>query len=200
MRKIVVTEFLTLDGVMQAPGDIAEDTEGGFPYGGWQRKFNFDEAQMQKIGEGMASTDAYLFGRKTYMNMASFWPNQPDDDPFAAVLNPRPKYVASNTLTEPLPWHNSTLLSGNVVEQIRELKQRDGGDISVLGSGGLVQALIVNDLADELALMIHPIVLGTGKRLFRDGLTPRKFELVDSMTSNEGVLTLTYALTGQPAL
>ena len=198
MRKIVVTEFLTLDGVMQAPGGADEDPEGGFKYGGWQRQFEFDQAQMQKMGQEIAATDAYLFGRKTYEIMAAFWPNQPDDDPFASVLNPRPKYVVSKTLSEPLPWENSILIGDNVVERIRELKGQDGANISVLGSGGLVQTLIANDLADELSVLVHPIVLGSGKRLFRDGLPATRFELVDSMIGENGILTLTYRLSGRP--
>jgi dihydrofolate reductase len=192
MRKIVVSEFLTLDGVMQAPGDRDEDREGGFEYGGWQRQFTFDDAQMQKIGAEMAATDAYLFGRKTYEKMAAFWPSQPDSDPFAAVLNPRPKYVVSTTMSEPLPWHNSTLIRDDAVGRIRRLKEQDGGNISVLGSGALVQTLLANDLVDELSLMFHPLVLATGKRLFRDGLPELRLELVDSMTSDDGTLTVTY--------
>ena len=187
MRKIVVTEFLTLDGVMQGPGSPDEDRDGGFPYGGWQRQFSFNDAQMKKIGEGMQSTDAYLFGRRTYEIMAAHWPNQPDTDMFAAVLNPRPKYVVSRTLREPLSWQNSTLINDSVVERLRELKNQDGGSISVLGSGELVQTLIQNDLVDEFALIVHPLVLGTGKRLFREGLDARKFELAESTPGKDGV-------------
>src|SRR4029434_2788833 len=110
----------------------------------WQRQFSFNEAQMQKLGEAIQATDAYLFGRKTYDKMAAFWPNPPDDDMFAPVLNPRPKYVVSRTLSEPLPWQNSTLINDNVVDRVRELKNQDGGNIGVLGSGELVQTLIKN--------------------------------------------------------
>jgi dihydrofolate reductase len=192
MRKIVVSEFLTLDGVMQAPGQPGEDPEGGFRHGGWQRQFSFDEAQQKKIGEEIAATDAYLFGRKTYEIMAAHWPFQPDTDPFAAVLNPRPKYVVSRTLREPLSWQNSNLIGDDVVERIRELKQREGGNISVLGSGELVQTLLVNDLVDELSLMINPLVLATGKRLFREGLPPMHLELIDSISSKDGILMVSY--------
>ncbi len=192
MRKIVVSEFLTADGVMQGPGDPNEDPEGGFSYGGWQRAFQFDDAQMQKIGQGMQESDAYLFGRKTYEIFARHWPNQPDSDPFAAVLNPRPKYVVSRTLSEPLSWRNSSLISDNAVEQIRDLKSQAGGAISVLGSGDLVQTLLANELVDELSVFVHPIVLGTGKRLFREGLPPLKLELTDSSVAKDGTLTLTY--------
>lgn len=192
MRKIVVSEFLTLDGVMQGPGSPDEDREGGFEHGGWQRRFTFDDAQMKALGEAITATDAYLFGRKTYENMAAYWPHQPDTDMFAAVLNPRPKYVVSRTLREPLEWQNSTLIRDNVAEEIGRLKQQPGKNITVLGSGELVQALIQNDLVDEFALFVHPLVLGSGKRLFREGLAARRFELVDSTASSEGVLTLTY--------
>jgi dihydrofolate reductase len=192
MRKIVVSEFLTADGVMQGPGDADEDREGGFEHGGWQRAFEFDDDQMQKIGQGMQETDAYLFGRKTYEIFARHWPNQPDTDPFASVLNPRPKYVVSRTLSEPLPWQNSTLINDNAIERIRDLKQQDGGAISVLGSGELVQALLENDLVDELSLFVHPLVLGSGKRLFREGLPPLKLELTDSSIAKDGTLSLSY--------
>ena len=197
MRKIVVSEFLTLDGVMQAPGDRDEDREGGFEYGGWQRQFTFDDSQMQKIGTEMAATDAYLFGRKTYEKMAAFWPSQPDSDPFAAVLNPRPKYVVSTTLSEPLPWQNSTLIKDDAVGRIRALKEQDGGNISVLGSGALVQTLLANDLVDELSLMVHPLALGTGKRLFREGLPALRLELVDSVSTTDGTQMLTYRPAGR---
>ncbi len=131
--------------------------------------------------------------------MAAHWPNQPDTDMFAAVLNPRPKYVVSRTLREPLAWQNSTLISGDVVERIAELKRGAGKDISVLGSGDLVQTLIRHDLVDELSLIVDPIVLGSGKRLFRDGLTPRRFHLVGSVSGDNGVVMLTYRLLEQQA-
>lgn len=192
MRKIVVSEFLTADGVMQGPGDPDEDREGGFEHGGWQRAFEFDDAQLQKIGQGMQESDAYLFGRKTYEIFARHWPNQPDSDPFAAVLNPRPKYVVSRTLTEPLSWQNSVLINDDAVARIRELKSQEGGTISVLGSGELVQTLLANDLVDELSLFVHPLVLGSGKRLFREGLPPLSLEVAESATANDGTLSLTY--------
>lgn len=194
MRKIVVSEFLTLDGVMQAPGSPDEDREGGFENGGWQRQFTFDEDQLKVIGEAIAETDAYLFGRKTYEIMAAYWPLQPKGDMFADTLNGRIKHVVSTTLREPLGWQNSTLISENVPEAIARLKQQPGKTISVLGSGGLVQTLVRHGLVDELSLMVHPLVLGSGKRLFRDGLVPRRFELVDSQAGGNGVVTLTYRL------
>jgi dihydrofolate reductase len=193
VRKLIVSEFLTLDGVMQAPGDPNEDRSGGFEHGGWHIPYaELDDVQMRMVGEGMAGTDAYLFGRRTYEIMAAHWPHQPDTDMFAAVLNPRTKYVVSTTLSEPLEWQNSTLISSDVPDAIRELKQQPGGNITVLGSGGLVQTLIEHDLVDEFGLMIDPIVLGTGKRLFRDGLPPTRLRVANSHTNKAGVVMLTY--------
>ena len=191
MRKLIVSEFLTLDGVMQGPGSPDEDREGGFEHGGWQMPY-FDEVQMEFAAEGIAANGAYLFGRKTYEIMAAFWPAQPATDPFAATLNGLPKYVVSTTLQEPLAWQNSTLLKGDVADAIRNLKAQPGKNITVLGSGELVQTLIRHDLVDEFGLMINPLVLGTGKRLFRDGLAPARFRLVDSKTTTTGVLIATY--------
>lgn len=192
MRRLVVSEFLTLDGVMQAPGSPDEDRSGGFEHGGWQMGFG-DDVQMHNIGEAVARTDAYLFGRRTYQIMAAHWPHQPATDFFASVLNPRPKYVVSRTLREPLEWQNSTLISSDVPAAIRRLKEQPGGDISVLGSGELVQTLIAHDLVDEFALMINPLVLGTGKRLFRDGLAPARFRLIDATPTSTGVVMARYA-------
>ncbi len=192
MRRIVVSEFVTLDGVMQGPGGPDEDREGGFEHGGWQMQFSLDEAQVQAMREAIAATDAYLFGRKTYQIMAPYWPTQPDTDMFAAALNPRPKYVVSRTLREPLEWQNSTLIGDDAVEAISQLKAEQGGDISILGSGDLVQTLIRHDLVDEIVLMVHPLVLGSGKRLFRDGLTLKRFQLADSLAGSNGIVTLTY--------
>ena len=190
MRKLTVSEFVSLDGVMQAPGGADEDTEGGFRQGGWQMAY-FDDVAGERIGASMAQTGAFLFGRKTYEIFASYWPTQPDDNPFAKILNGLPKYVASTTLGEPLAWQNSTLLQGDVAKAVAELKEGEGGNIVVLGSGGLVQTLYENDLVDEYALMIHPIVLGSGKKLFRE--VPRKpLKLADSVTTSTGVVMATY--------
>jgi dihydrofolate reductase len=195
MRKIVVSEFLSLDGVMQGPGSPDEDREGGFDQGGWQMPFN-DEEQMKIVSEGIAATDAYLFGRKTYEIFARYWPSQGDDDPFAKTLNGKPKYVASRTLKEPLEWQNSTVLRGDVADEVRKLKEQDGKNISVLGSGVLVKSLAEAGLVDEYWLMICPIVLGNGKRLFRDGFAPTDLELVDSTTNSKGAVMGTYRPTG----
>lgn len=166
MRKLVVIEFLSLDGVMQAPGAPDEDTEGGFQHGGWQRPY-FDDVLGTYAAEGMAQTEAYLFGRKTYETMAGYWPTAPADDPYAGHLNSAAKYVASRTLQD-AEWQNSTLIAGDVAEEVAKLKEQPGKNIAVLGSGDLVQTLIANDLVDEYSLTVFPIVLGGGKRLFRD--------------------------------
>jgi len=193
VRRLIVSEFLTLDGVMQSPGDPNEDRSGGFEQGGWHVPYRaLDEVQMKLVGEGMAGTDAYLFGRRTYEIMAAHWPHQPDTDMFAAVLNPRAKYVVSTTLSEPLEWQNSTLIGRDVPERIRKLKEQPGKNITVLGSGELVQTLIRHDLVDEFGLMIDPIVLGSGRRLFREGLPPTYLRVAHSHTSRAGVLTVTY--------
>jgi len=191
MRKLKVSEFLSLDGVMQAPGSDIEDTEGGFRHGGWQMGY-LDDAAGELIFASMAETGAFLLGRRTYDIFASYWPNQPDDDPFAKVLNGLPKYVASTTLSEPLAWQNSTLLHGDVPKAVAELKEGEGGTIVVIGSGELVRTLFENDLVDEFSLMINPVVIGSGKKLFGDG-EKKLLRLVDSKTSTKGVLMTTYA-------
>lgn len=190
MRKLTVSEFVSLDGVMQAPGGADEDTEGGFRHGGWQMGY-FDDVAGERIGASMAQTGAFLLGRRTYEIFASYWPTQSDDDPFAKILNGLPKYVASTTLGEPLAWQNSTLLQGDVAKAVAELKEGEGGNIVVLGSGGLVQTLYENDLVDEYSLMIHPIVLGSGKKLFRE-VPRRPLKLADSVTTSTGVVLATY--------
>lgn len=190
MRKLVVTEFLSLDGVMQAPGAPEEDTEGGFRYGGWAMPYG-DEVMGRAAAEGMAATDTHLFGRKTYEIMASHWPHAPADDPFAQHLNNVEKYVVSTTLQK-AEWQNSTIIDGDVAEQVAKLKEQPGKDIAVLGSGKLVQTLIENDLVDEYSLTVYPIVLGSGKKLFPDSDQARKLKLVDSKPTTTGGLMLTY--------
>ena len=185
-----VIEFLSLDGVMQAPGAADEDTEGGFRHGGWQRPY-FDDVLGATAAEGMAATDAYLFGRKTYEQMATYCPTAPEDDPYAQHLNATQKYVASRTLRD-LQWQNSTLIEGDVAEKVVMLKDQPGQNIAVLGSGELVQTLIKEDLIDEYFLAVFPIVLGSGKRLFRDADGVRRLSLVDSKTTSTGGVLLTY--------
>ena len=190
MRKLRVFEFLSLDGVMQAPGQPDEDTEGGFEHGGWQQRFS-DEVVGRVAGEGMAETDALLLGRRTYEIFARHWPTAPKDDMFTDFMNRTPKFVASTTLHH-LEWENSTLLEGDVGTAVKELKQQPGGSITVLGSGSLLQTLLAEDLVDELGLALAPIVLGSGKRLFRDPDLFVRFDLVDSTAAGTGSLLLTY--------
>ena len=190
MRKLILGEFLTLDGVMQAPGQSDEDTEGDFTHGGWQMSY-FDEIFGQTIMEAFAATDALLLGRKTYEIFAAHWPNQPEDDPIAPTMNAFDKYVVSNTL-EQATWVNSTIIRGDVPGEIERLKEQQGKNIQVIGSGELAQTLIEHDLIDEYSLMIHPLILGTGKRLFREGTPSRRLRLVDSKPTSTGVLILTY--------
>jgi dihydrofolate reductase len=191
MPRLVVSEFLTLDGVMQAPGDPNEDRSGGFDHGGWQLPY-FDDAFGQFVMQGFAESGAFLLGRLTYENFAAFWPKQPADDPVAGPMNATPKYVVSTSLSEPLSWQNSTLIRDDVGGAIRRLKSGDGKDIQVMGSGELVQTLIRENVVDEYRLMVHPIVLGTGKRLFRDDTTLSRLELIDSSATSTGVLLSRY--------
>ena len=195
MSKLVVINHVTLDGVMQAPGRADEDTRGGFEHGGWAQPNN-DEVMGRKMGEGMAEGGPLLFGRRTYEDFYGFWPNQADN-PYTEVLNRVEKYVVSTSLSEPLPWSNSTLLSG--VEAVAQLKERAGKAIGVLGSGELVQSLLRHGLVDELLLMIHPLVLGKGRRLFPQDGPPATFRLADSVTTTTGVVIATYALGGRRA-
>jgi len=189
MRKLVVVEFLSVDGVLQGPGGPEEDVEGGFRHGGWAMPYN-DDVFLERAVAGMAETDAQLFGRKTYEIMASYWPNAPADDPFGKHLNAIDKYVASRTLTD-ATWQNTTILD-DVPARIADLKEQPGKNISVLGSGDLVQTLIANDLVDEYSLAVCPIVLGDGKRLFRKVEQARRLELVEAVTTTTGAQLLTY--------
>jgi dihydrofolate reductase len=190
MRMLRVIEFLSLDGVIQAPGAREEDTEGGFRHGGWQRPY-VDAVLGATAAEGMAATDAYLFGRKTFEAMASYWPTVGDEDPYARHLNRAPKYVASRTRPR-VEWQNAALIEGDVVEEVLKLKDQRGGNIAVLGSGELARTLIAHDLVDEYFLVICPIVLGSGKRLFGSADEPTKLSLVDSKPTGSGAVMLTY--------
>ena len=191
MPRIIVSEFLTLDGVMQAPGNPDEDRSGGFDKGGWQLAY-FDDVFGSVMMDAFAATGGMLLGRLTYQNFAAFWPNQPADDPLAATMNGMQKYVVSRTLTEPLAWENSTLISGNVPDAVEKLREGPGKEIQVIGSGELVQTLIKHDLVDAYRLMVHPLVLGTGKRLFREETPLTRLRLVESKPTTTGVLILTY--------
>jgi dihydrofolate reductase len=191
MPRIVVSEFLTLDGVMQAPGGADEDTSGGFERGGWQQPY-FDDIFGSTLMDAFAATDGLLLGRRTYDIFAAWWPEQSADDPLAATMNGLQKYVVSTTLSEPLAWENSRLIKTDLADEVSMLKRGSGRDILVIGSGELVQSLIKLDLVDAYRLMIHPLVLGTGKRLFRDGTTPTNLRLVESKPTGTGVLILDY--------
>ena len=195
--QIVVFESLTLDGVMQAPGRRDEDVRGGFKHGGWAIPY-FDPAMGRVAQESMANTGGLLFGRRTYEDFLSVWPNR-TDNPFTEVLNNSPKYVASTTLEEPLPWQNSILLKGDAAETITRLKKEPGKQLVVLGSGRLIQSLMRSNLVDEFVLQIHPLLLGSGRRLFADGATAN-IRLVDSKTTPTGVVIATYRAVGAPVL
>jgi dihydrofolate reductase len=190
MRNLVVIDFLSLDGVMQAPGQPEEDTEGGFKHGGWAVPYH-DEGLAESVAASMAATDAYLFGRKTYENFAAYWPTAPREIPFTDHLNNTAKYVVSKSLKK-TEWNNTSVLDGDVVEEVRKLKGQPGKRIAVLGSGELVQTLMKNDLVDEYFLTVYPILLGAGKKLFRGNNQLLKLELVDSTTTNTGGVVLTY--------
>lgn len=191
MRKVIVLMFVTLDGVMQAPGGPQEDNDGGFNYGGWIVP-HFDERGGAIMQEQMTKTRALLLGRKTYEIFASYWPSHESDWP---GINAATKYVVSETLTESL-WENSVIIKGNVPEEIRRLKQEDGPDLQVYGSSRLVQTLFKEDLVDELWLKIFPITLGTGKRLFAEGTIPAAFKLTRSEATPSGVIFATYKRAG----
>jgi dihydrofolate reductase len=190
MSKIVVTNHLTLDGVMQAPAGPDEDRRGGFEHGGWAAP-NSDEVMGRVMGEGMSQGGSLLLGRWTYEAFHAFWPHQ-KDNPYTEVLNNTQKYVASTTLAEPLPWMNSTLLEGDVGEAVARLKEQSDKDIVVLGSGELIQSLMRDNLIDEYLLLIHPVVLGSGRRLFPDGSPFADLRLVDSVTTTTGVVIARY--------
>jgi dihydrofolate reductase len=192
MRKLSVDVFMTLDGVVQAPGQAQEDTSGGFEHGGWHLEY-FDDIAGNWMVEGYRSVDGFLLGRRTYEILASYWPTAPEDQrAFGDPLNSLPKYVASRTLTEPLEWNNSHLLEGDVAETVAAMKQEDGKDLRVVGSGNLLQALMEHNLVDEFRLMIDPLVLGGGKRLFR-GANRTPLRLVESQTTTTGAILATYA-------
>jgi dihydrofolate reductase len=192
MRKIIVLSFITLDGVMQAPGGPTEDTSGNFTYGGWTVPY-FDDFLGQIMGEQMSRPFDLLLGRKTFEIFASYWPHHEDEWP---GINQATKYVVSNTLAKH-EWSNSVFIKGNVVDEIKQLKQQDGPDLQVHGSGNLIQTLLKHDLVDEFWLKIFPITLGTGKRLFVEGTLPGAFTLYESKTSPRGVIVVSYKRAGE---
>ena len=190
MRKITAVISLTLDGVMQAPGRPDEDRRGGFEHGGWAPPYH-DPVMMQTMGKGMAQAGPLLFGRRTYEDFHAVWPGR-KDNPFTAVLDSAQKYVASRTLREPLPWQNSTLLSGDAAETVARLEKQPGKDIVVLGCGDLMQTLMRESLVDAYLLLIHPLVLGRGRRLFTDDAHRTALRLVESVTTTTGVMMAAY--------
>jgi dihydrofolate reductase len=189
--RLTATTFLTLDGVMQAPGGPDEDRSGGFERGGWSFPYA-DEDFGMLVTAWFAQADAFLLGRRTYEIFAAFWPLVTDAaDPVASPLNALPKYVASRTLEE-VTWQNTTLLEGDVAEEVAKLKEQPGRELQVHGSGDLLQTLMAHDLVDEHRLFVYPVVVGSGRRLFRDGAAPRSLTLVDTITTSTGVVVATY--------
>jgi len=196
MRKLIVLSFITLDGVMQAPGGPEEDPTGGFKYGGWVAGY-FDDFLGKLMEKQMNKPFNLLLGRRTYEIFAAHWPYvKTDEDPFAASMNKAKKYVASKTLKR-LDWSNSELIKGDVAKKVKKLKEQDGPDIQVHGSGNLIQTLLKHDLVDELWLKIFPITLGKGKRLFAEGTIPAGFKLLESETLPNGVIVASYARAGE---
>jgi dihydrofolate reductase len=193
-RKLVVGTFLTLDGVMQAPGGPEEDREGGFEQGGWSVNF-WDEKMGEIITETTLSAGGLLLGRKTYEIFAAHWPKVTGDDPIAAKLNSVPKFVASRTLKE-VAWNNSTLITGDIAGEVARLKGQDGSEIQVTGSSDLIQTLLQHDLVDEFILWTFPVVVGQGKRLFAGGTLPASLRLVDTAISSTGVTINKYERAG----
>jgi dihydrofolate reductase len=191
MRKLVVGTFVTLDGVMQAPGGPNEDRDNGFQHGGWLVPY-LDELLIQSMTEWTKRAEAFLLGRKTYEMFAESWPNSTDSE---EPLNILPKFVASRTLNK-VDWNNSFLLKGNVAQEVEKLKAKEGGEIQVHGSGNLIQTLFQHDLVDTLRIWQFPVVLGTGKHLFGGGTIPRGFRLVDTQLNTTGAVLHVYERTG----
>ena len=196
MRKLVVLSFITLDGVMQAPGGPEEDPTGGFKHGGWVAGY-FDDFLGKVMVEQMSKPFDLLLGRKTYEIFAAHWPYvETKNDPIAAGINNAKKYVASKTMTK-LDWANSELIKGDVAKEVKKLKEQDGPEIQVHGSGDLIQTLLKDDLVDELWLKIFPITLGSGKRLFAEGTIPVEFKLLESAISPSGIVVAKYVRSGE---
>jgi dihydrofolate reductase len=194
MRKLVAGTFLTLDGIMQAPGGPEEDPSGGFPHGGWSVPY-FDDRMGEIMVKWMATAGGFLLGRKTYEIFAAHWPHIAND-PIADKLNGSPKYVASRTLQR-VDWEHSRLIQENLVETVRRLKEEPGGEIQIHGSGNLIQSLLPDNLIDEFRLWISPVVLGKGKRLFGEGTVPAAFQLVETQLATTGAVLHVYRLSGK---
>ena len=195
MRKVIVNEFMSLDGVVQAPGGPEEDADGGFRHGGWHMPYS-DDLGHQWVLEYIEGAGGFLLGRRTYDIFADYWPNAEEEQQvIAEPLNTKPKFVATRTLSDPLEWQNSTVLQGDLAGAVTALKQEDGGDLHVIGSSELVRSLIEHDLVDELRLSIDPLVVGGGKGIFPADGTLRPLRLVDSKATSTGVILATYART-----
>ena len=198
MGQLIVTEFVTLDGVAQAPGGPDEDLDSGFEFGGWQAPL-IDEQSGGVMFEKAQGMDALLLGRKTYDIFAGYWPNAPEEIPFTSLLNRVPKYVASRTLSDPLPWKGATVLEGGLVDAVTELKDRHEA-VHVIGSLDLLQSLLGAGLVDQVELWIYPIVLGTGKRVFEPGIVPIAFSVAESVSYPNGTVNLVLTTDGRPTV
>ena len=194
MRKLIVNEFMSLDGVAQAPGGADEDSSGGFAHGGWHMRYMEDDLARRLVVESIVEAGGFLLGRRTYEIFAAYWPNAPDEEQVVAEpLNTKPKHVVSRTLSEPLEWQNSTLVEGDVVAAVASLKEADDdGDLHVIGSTELVQTLIGRDLVDELRIMIDPVLLGGGKWIFRDDGSLKLLRLIDGQVTSTGAILARY--------
>jgi dihydrofolate reductase len=194
MRKLIVDEFLSLDGVSQAPGGPEEDTDGGFKHGGWHMRYTGDEVGQRYVMEGITTSGGLVLGRRTYQIFAGYWPTASEDQQvIAQPLNSMPKYVVSTTLSEPLDWQNSYLVNGDLTQAIDALKQEGGGDLHVIGSTQLVKSLTHLGLVDVYRIMIDPVVVGGGKSIFPEDGGMRELRLVESKTTPSGVILATYA-------
>ena len=195
MRKIITATFVTMDGVMQAPGGPEEDVSGGFKYGGWQAYLG-DDVTAKIINGFLKPPFEMLLGRRTYDIFASYWPKHPEIEEVATPFNSTKKYVVSHEPME-LSWNNSELITGDVVAEIKKLKEMNGPDLWVWGSGNLIQTLLEHKLVDRMHIMVHPVTIGSGKRLFAEGTQPAAFALVDSNVSPSGVISATYEPAGE---
>jgi dihydrofolate reductase len=195
MRKIITATFITMDGVMQAPGGPEEDSSENFAYGGWQTYLG-DEVTEKAIAKYFIEPFELLLGRLTYNIFASYWPNHPEIESVATPFNSTKKYVVSHALIE-LPWNNSHLVTGDVVEAIKKLKAKEGPDLFVWGSANLIQTLLKHDLIDKMHILTYPVTIGSGKKLFADGTKPHVFKVTDSIVSPTGVIVATYEPSGE---
>jgi dihydrofolate reductase len=193
MSRLVAVEYMSLDGVIQGPGHAAEDQDGGFAHGGWTAPFTADHARYNS--ESFQAAGSFLLGRRTYEIWAEYWPTVTDRDEIARALNTKPKYVASTTLNR-ANWQGTTILKGGLPGEIEALKRDPGKPILMIGSSDLAQTLIEHDLVDEYQLWLHPVMLGGGKRLFRDGNPAGRLKLIDSRTTGSGLVILTYERAG----